>query len=45
MFDSDEALELREFLNQHFGPDHVYMSECDRLIRLVKFKHKIDHKD
>lgn len=38
--DSAEALELRENLLSHYGPDHPIMLDCDRLVRLQEFKRK-----
>ena len=38
---SDEGLMLRKELNLHFGENHSEIKECERLIRLVAFKHSL----
>lgn len=35
-----DAIGLRRELNNHFGPNHPVMFECDRLIRLQEMKNK-----
>ena len=37
--------ELRSKLEAHFGKDHPELRECDRLIRLEKFKRQVANKD
>lgn len=39
-----DAIELREKLKAHFGPEHPELLECDRLIRLMEMKRKIREK-
>ncbi len=38
---SDEGEKLRAMLEDHFGPDHPVIQECDRMIRLQAFKQKL----
>lgn len=38
LHEEPEGRQLREELNEHFGPDHPKMLDCDRLIRLQAFK-------
>ncbi|MGG6177510.1 AAA family ATPase [Pantoea allii] len=40
-FDSSDAQELREKLDEHFGVEHPLIQECDELISLMKFKRKL----
>jgi predicted ATP-binding protein involved in virulence len=35
---------LRQQLEQHFGPEHPAIMECDRLIRFQAFKHKVSQR-
>jgi predicted ATP-binding protein involved in virulence len=39
--DTDEGQSLRQRLDAHFGRTHPLMLECDRLIRLERFKAKL----
>ena len=39
--DTDEANALRQKLDAHFGPRHHLILDCDRMIRLAKFKAKL----
>ena len=39
--DTDEANALRRKLDAHFGPRHHLILDCDRMIRLAKFKAKL----
>lgn len=41
LHEEPEGRQLREELNEHFGPDHPNMLECDSLIRLQAFKRKL----
>lgn len=43
-FDSFDALELRNKLDEHFGKEHPLIQECDELISLMKFKRKFKNK-
>lgn len=38
LFDSPEAQDLRARLEKHFGNSHPVLLECDRMIRLERFK-------
>lgn len=38
---SQEALELRSALEQHFGAQHAVLADCDRLIRLQSYKQRL----
>jgi predicted ATP-binding protein involved in virulence len=40
LWDSTEALNLREQLIKHFGEDHPLMVDCDRLIRFQSVKRR-----
>jgi predicted ATP-binding protein involved in virulence len=35
---------LRQQLEQHFGPEHPVIVDCDRLIRFQAFKHKVSQR-
>jgi predicted ATP-binding protein involved in virulence len=37
----EETQSLRRMLEQHFGPEHPAIVECDRLIRFQAFKQKV----
>ena len=39
--DTDDANALRRKLDAHFGPRHHLILDCDRMIRLAKFKAKL----
>lgn len=41
MFDTPEAQRLRVQLEQHFGSQHSVIQECDRMIRLERFKQSL----
>ena len=38
LFDTTEAKALRTRLEEHFGNEHPVIFECDRMIRLERFK-------
>jgi predicted ATP-binding protein involved in virulence len=38
LFDTTEAKDLRTRLEEHFGNEHPVIFECDRMIRLERFK-------
>jgi predicted ATP-binding protein involved in virulence len=39
--DTPQARNLRQRLEDHFGPQHHLMLDCDRMIRLAQFKAKL----
>ncbi len=39
--DSEIAINLRQKLDEHFGPRHPLVQECDRLVRFEKFKRNL----
>lgn len=39
-WESEQAVQLREELNSHYGPKHPRILDCDRLIRFKSFKAK-----
>jgi hypothetical protein len=41
LHEADQGLDLRMRLDQHFGPQHPLMLECDRMIRLQSFKRQL----
>jgi predicted ATP-binding protein involved in virulence len=41
LHEQGDGLDLRARLDQHFGPQHPVMLECDRLIRLQNFKRQL----
>ena len=43
-YDTSEALELRDRLISHYGEKHFVILECDRLIRLAKYRATLKQK-
>ena len=41
LYSSDDGLNLRASLEQHFGASHPVILECERMIRLQAFKQKL----
>jgi predicted ATP-binding protein involved in virulence len=41
IYETEQAKELRQKLNKHFGEQHQEIFECERLIRLTKIKGKL----
>jgi len=44
LYETEQAKELRQKLNKHFGEQHQEIFECERLIRLTKIKGKLQAK-
>ena len=45
LHEKEPGPDLRAQLDQHFGPQHPAMLECDRLIRLQNFKRQLPRRD
>ena len=41
LYDKHDGIELRGKLERHFGKQHPVILDCDRMIRLQKFKQKL----
>lgn len=42
--ESTEAVDLRTWLDSHYGNDHPLLQECDQLLRLSQFRNRIAKK-